>query len=91
MWTTFFVVSIFGIRAVGNAVTQRRIDTAEKRRVRLAMTPFLQAEQDLIEIETLKEMALDEAFIMRERPDWQPKTDMGTVRHMDLPKRPQQY
>jgi hypothetical protein len=48
MWAVFLTASTVGFHIVGSAIVKRREMQAEQRRMRLAILPFLQAEQDLM-------------------------------------------
>eukprot|EP01108_Squamamoeba_japonica_P000662 TRINITY_DN1226_c0_g1_i3.p1 TRINITY_DN1226_c0_g1~~TRINITY_DN1226_c0_g1_i3.p1 ORF type:complete len:142 (-),score=39.66 TRINITY_DN1226_c0_g1_i3:19-402(-) len=92
VWLTAGVLAtVLGTGALLRGRRVEKVYKAEKRRTRLAVLPFLQAETDLMLLAADRERRLDEAFIMREVPGWNVDDETGVTRHVPKAPRPTNY
>ena len=81
---------VCGFYKVGQGNIKRRKRLQDTRERRMAIIPFLQAEDDERYVKELKEYVAKEAYIMRDVPGWVPGQSVYNTREF-MPRADQRY
>jgi NADH dehydrogenase (ubiquinone) 1 alpha subcomplex subunit 13 len=74
------LITIYGFWGATKSAQRRRRLNQEKYQIRLAITPYLQAEQDRLEVKETHRRLRQEAELMKDVPEYQPGENLYKTR-----------